>query len=130
MYRKRIQNNKIYHRLICCFSLVSTFISLIVQICGVVSISIPIWLNDIAWATTLKYAARIILINESIGLRLNCPPETITSGECLAQTGEQLLNLYKFNDWDTSKFAGLLVAVTLGYRLLAWLFVRAKVATL
>jgi hypothetical protein len=110
--------------------LVSTFISLIVQICGVVSVSIPNWLNGIAWATTLKYAARIIFINESVGLRLNCPPDTIASGECLAQTGEQLLALYKFNDWDTPKYAGILVAVTFGYRALAWMFVQAKVSTL
>lgn len=33
------------------------------------------------------------------GLRLDCPPETIQSGECLIQNGQDLLNLF---NWDVS----------------------------
>ncbi|KAJ1301061.1 hypothetical protein OPQ81_003479 [Rhizoctonia solani] len=41
-------------------SLVSTFITVLVQLSGIISVSIPTWLSDIAYATTMKYAARVI----------------------------------------------------------------------
>lgn len=112
------------------YSLVSTFITIAVQLCGILSITIPTWLSDLAWSTTLKYAARIIMLNECIGLRLNCTTDEITSGQCLVQTGEELLALLGWKDRNISKFCGLLVGVTVVYRLLAWAVIRTKVATL
>jgi len=111
-------------------SLVSTFITIAVQLCGILSLTIPTWLSDLAWSTTLKYAARIIMLNESIGLRLNCTQDELASGQCLVQTGEELLALLGWKDWDVGKFCGLLVGVTVFYRILAWAVIQTKVATL
>ncbi|KAB5589912.1 hypothetical protein CTheo_6655 [Ceratobasidium theobromae] len=109
-------------------SLVSTFITVLVQLSGLISVSIPTWLSDIGYATTMKYAARVIAVNESIGLKLNCPAETIQSGECLVQNGQQLLELLGFaNDTRTSRYLGILIALAIAYRALAWFFVLLKV---
>jgi hypothetical protein len=42
-----------------------------------------------------EYVSRIFVA----GLQLDCPPETIQSGECLIQNGQDLLNLF---NWDVS----------------------------
>jgi hypothetical protein len=75
-----------------------------------------------------QYAARVIAVNEAVGLELNCPPETIQSGECLVQSGDQLLALLGFeNDTRTGRYLGILVALAVAYRVLAWFFVALKV---
>ncbi|KAG8761944.1 hypothetical protein FRC11_012005 [Ceratobasidium sp. 423] len=109
-------------------SLVSTFITVLVQLSGIISVSIPTWLSDIAYATTMKYAARVIAVNESIGLKLNCPAEAIQSGECLVQDGQQLLDLLGFsNDLRTGRYLGILVGLAVAYRVLAWFFMALKI---
>jgi hypothetical protein len=45
---------------------------------------------QIAWGFTQKSATRIQIINESIGLVFDCTESQVISGECVAQTGEQL----------------------------------------
>ncbi|KAG8931848.1 hypothetical protein FRC02_002035 [Tulasnella sp. 418] len=111
-------------------SLVSAYISILVQLSGIVSASVPNWLSKLAWGTTLKYATRIIVVNEATGLQLNCTQTEIQNGECLIQNGQDLLNLFGFKDLRTGRFCAILLAVTIAYRILAWAFVRAKVASL
>jgi hypothetical protein len=98
------------------------------QISGIFSVSIPRWLSILAWGTTFKYAARIIFINEAVGLHLNCTPQEIASGQCLAENGADLLALFGFHDLRVGRFAGIMVALTVAYRLLAWLTITVKVA--
>ncbi|KAG8836185.1 hypothetical protein FRC17_009528 [Serendipita sp. 399] len=62
-------------------SLVSTALSIMMQFAGYTSLSVPKWLQAIAWATPPKPAARIMLINEASGLHLNCSPESIQTVE-------------------------------------------------
>ncbi|KAG8923585.1 hypothetical protein FRC00_006062 [Tulasnella sp. 408] len=111
-------------------SLVSTFITILVQLSGVVSVSLPKWLGILAWSTTLKYSTRIVMINEAVGLRLHCTDDEVMYGQCLVQTGEQLLELLGWKDWNVSKYCGILFAITVGYRILAWAVIRAKIASL
>ncbi|KAG8683712.1 hypothetical protein FRC08_014123 [Ceratobasidium sp. 394] len=76
----------------------------------------------------MKYAARVIAVNESVGLQLHCPVETIESGECLVQNGQQLLDLLGFsNDLRTGRYLGIAVSLAVAYRILAWLFLVVKV---
>jgi len=105
-------------------SLVSTFLAVISQLNGLLSITMPYWLTVLAWGTPMKYAANVLFVNESRGLRLNCPLETIASGECLAQTGEELLALVRITDWQTGKYTGVIVAIAVLYRVIAWAFVK------
>lgn len=107
-------------------SLVSTILSIMMQFSGLTSLSVPQWLQDLAWATPLKTAARILVINEASGLQLDCPPETIVSGECLVQNGQDLLNLFGWDDYDTGKYVGIMMACCVGWRLLAWISLMIK----
>ncbi|KAG9003035.1 hypothetical protein FRB93_011322 [Tulasnella sp. JGI-2019a] len=110
-------------------SLVSTFITIMTQASGVLSVTIPGWVNDLAWGTTSKLAARVVMINECRGLQLYCTQDEISTGQCLVQTGEELLALVGWNDMRTGRYCAILLSVTLAYRLLAWLCIWTKVAT-
>lgn len=71
-------------------SILSTLLSLLSQISGVVSLNVPRWLAAIAWSTPFKAAVKIQIINECVGLVFNCTPEEIADGKCVAQTGAQM----------------------------------------
>lgn len=100
-------------------SLVSVFLSIAGQSSSVFSASVAKFLEDIAWVWPMKYAARILLINEMTGLQFNCTPESIASGECTAATGQQVLDLFDYHD-TTWRLMVIAVAVTIGYRIAAW----------
>ena len=73
-----------------------------------------------------KYGARIVTTNEFVGLKLDCSPESIASGLCLGQTGQELLNIVGFVDLRTGRFLGIMVALTVVNRFLAWGVLRLK----
>ncbi|OCF32364.1 ABC transporter [Kwoniella heveanensis BCC8398] len=106
---------------------VSTLLSVIGQVSGVISLSVPNWLAGLAWGTCVKAATRIQIINEAVGLKFNCTEEEISSGSCVAQNGEQLLALFGWNDLNTAKFMGILIGVAVAWRIMAWLSLAAKV---
>lgn len=78
----------------------------------------------------MKSGGRVVAINEFVGLKLNCTPEQVSSGVCLAQTGEQLLEILGFRDLNTAKFVGIAVGIAVINRILAWGVFRAKLLTL
>jgi ABC-type multidrug transport system ATPase subunit len=112
-------------------SLVSNFLTFAALASSVFSASVAKFLSDIAWAFPMKYAAHILLQNEMTGLRFNCSPESIQNGECTAVDGQQALDLFNFHD-STAKLTGIMIAVTIAYRVLAWaiLSLRCVVAIL
>ncbi|KAF7367371.1 ABC transporter protein [Mycena sanguinolenta] len=107
-------------------SLVSTTLSMVVQFSGILSLSVPFWLSVIAWGTPLKPTQRLQFINECEGLQFHCTQDDITSGVCTAQSGEQLLDLYSFNDRNTAKLVGVTISAAVAWRLLAWAALRAR----
>ena len=100
-------------------SLVSVFLSIAGQSSSVFSASVAKFLSDIAWIFPMKYTARILMINEMTGLRFNCTPMSIQSGECTAVTGEQVLDLFGYH-YSTWRMVVIALAVTIGYRIAAW----------
>jgi len=109
-------------------SLVSTTLSMVTQFSGILSLSVPYWLQIIAWGTPLKPTQRMQLINECEGLQFHCSAADISAGICTAQSGEQLLELYSFNDRNTAKLAGIAVAVAICWRFLAWAALSARMS--
>ncbi|KAJ7630445.1 P-loop containing nucleoside triphosphate hydrolase protein [Roridomyces roridus] len=109
-------------------SLVSTALSMIVQMSGILSLAVPFVLQVIAWGTPLKAAQRMQFINECQGLQFHCSASDITNGICTAQNGEQLLQLYGFIDRNTAKLAGIAVATAICWRVLGWLALTARMA--
>ncbi|KAF8213711.1 P-loop containing nucleoside triphosphate hydrolase protein [Mycena galopus ATCC 62051] len=107
-------------------SLVSTTLSMVVQFSGILSLSVPFWLSVIAWGTPLKPTQRLQFINECEGLQFQCSQADITAGICTAQSGEQLLDLYSFNDRNTAKLVGITIAAAVAWRVLAWAALRTR----
>ena len=107
-------------------SLVSVFLTFAAQSSGVFSASVAKFLDDIAWVFPMKYAARIMLINEMRGLQFDCTPDSIASGACTAATGEQVLELFKFQGLSTWRMTVICVAVTVGYRIAAWMILAVR----
>ncbi|KZV81463.1 P-loop containing nucleoside triphosphate hydrolase protein [Exidia glandulosa HHB12029] len=100
-------------------SLVSCFLTVASQSSGVFSASIAKFLEDIAWIFPMKYGARVMLINEMTDMHFNCSAEEIQTGACSAVDGQQILDLYGYHD-STAKLMGIMIAVTIAYRLAAW----------
>ncbi|KDQ57066.1 hypothetical protein JAAARDRAFT_35662 [Jaapia argillacea MUCL 33604] len=111
-------------------SLVSSALTILAQICGIISVTIPKWLRIIAWGSALTYQSRVAFINEFSGLKFTCTDTQIASGECLAVTGDQMIETFGFKDTNTAKFTGLLLVLITVYRLLAYFAVRGRVALL
>lgn len=107
--------------------LISTFISLAAQISGVVSLSLPDWLSAVAWATCVKGAVLVQVINECIGLEFTCSDQDIADGQCVATTGEQMLALFGWNDLRTAMYVGIVLATAFAWRFVAYLAISAKV---
>ncbi|KAI0086907.1 P-loop containing nucleoside triphosphate hydrolase protein [Irpex rosettiformis] len=101
-------------------SLVSVFLTFAAQSSGVFSASVAKFLDDIAWVFPMKYAARIMLVNEMRGLEFACTDESVASGTCTAANGDQVLELFGFEGLSTWKMTVVCVAVTVGYRIAAW----------
>lgn len=108
-------------------SLVSLVLTVAAQASGIFSASVVPWLAAAAWAFPVKYLPRILLVNEMTGLRFECSPESVQSGECLAATGEQVLETFGFHG-SPSMLLAVSVALTVGYRLLAWLALELRFA--
>ncbi|TFK50026.1 P-loop containing nucleoside triphosphate hydrolase protein [Heliocybe sulcata] len=109
-------------------SIVSSALSILSQTSGIMSATLPKWLQVVAWAGALTYQARVAFINEFSGLQFSCTEAEISSGECLAVSGEQMIETFGFKDRNTAKFTGLLLVLITIYRLLAFLAVRLRVA--
>ncbi|KAL1410291.1 hypothetical protein Q8F55_004297 [Vanrija albida] len=108
-------------------TIISTLLSVVGQISGIMSLSVPKWMADVAWFTCYKAAVRIQVINEYLGLKFNCTPEEVSTGKCIAQNGGQVIALFGWSDLNTAKFTGIIVAVAIGWRLLAYFSVVGRV---
>ncbi|ODN87104.1 ABC transporter [Cryptococcus wingfieldii CBS 7118] len=108
-------------------TVVSTILSLVGQVSGVISLSVPKWLAAIAWGTCVKAATRIQIINEAAGLVFHCTEEEVSSGACVAQSGDQLLALFNWHDLNTEKYMGIMIAICVGWRVVAWLSLAGRV---
>lgn len=49
----------------------------------------------------MKAQSRIEIMNEFVGLRFNCTPQDISTGACIAATGEQLLETFSITPGPT-----------------------------
>jgi hypothetical protein len=149
-------------------SLVSAGITILAQLNGIISVTLPYWLEVVGWyvspfisltfeltssfdrASPMKSQARIEIINEMNGLVFECTAAQISSGACIAATGDQLLNTFsippggtglsppflplssstRLTKTFTGKLIAIIISLVLLFRIGAWLAVRVKVMTL
>jgi hypothetical protein len=94
-------------------SLVSAGITVLSQLNGIISVTLPFWLEVVGWISPMKPQARITIFNEMTGLTFNCTQAEINSGACIAATGEQLLITFGLQDVDVNKMVGILIALVI-----------------
>lgn len=85
-------------------SLTSAGITLLSQLNGIISVTLPYWLEIIGWISPMKPQCRIQIINEMRGLEFECTEDQVASGACIATTGEQLLATFSISPEGTGQF--------------------------
>lgn len=94
---------------------------------GFMSLNIPKFLDVINHVSLFKYGSLILSRNEFENWTIDCTDAQKLSGGCPYQTGQQALELLKFNGVDWNLYMGLFVTVVIVYRLVAWLALVLKV---
>ncbi|GJN93059.1 hypothetical protein Rhopal_006104-T1 [Rhodotorula paludigena] len=111
-------------------SLVSAGLTLLGQVNGIISATVPYWLEVIAWISPMKPQAYLQTINEFVGLEFDCSPDELASGACIAATGEQVLDTFGLPYGDTGKYMGILMALVVIWRALAFAALYGRIKTM
>ena len=95
---------------------------------GIMSIDMPVFLKGINYLSPTGYATTALSIEAFKGFEFTCTDtQKNPDGSCLVQTGEQVLDLLNYHTSLASNI-GALVAVTVGYRLIAYTVSRLSKA--
>lgn len=103
---------------------VSGVLSIMTMLTGFLSVqTVPKVIDYANYVNPLRYLARIwaLFEFENVG-RFDCDGTNV----CLYQDGEQVLEIYGFEGEAVWKNLVVLVAITLFYRVVAYLFLRYK----
>jgi hypothetical protein len=99
--------------------------SIMAMLSGLMSVgaSIPVFLDRLNYISPIRYAARILTINEfGGGITFDCSSDEV----CPFPNGVEVLKAYSFNPQDLWLDFGILIALTVAYRLLALIFLKFK----
>lgn len=110
-------------------TMLSTFLSFWSIMSGFFSLTMPDFLWKINHASVLKYLGNVIAVVEFRGLKFTCSPaERLPSGECPLATGEQVLEMYRFEPENLYRDMGIMALLTVAYRFIAlWTLDALKV---
>jgi ABC-type multidrug transport system permease subunit len=107
-------------------SVMSVVLSVAIHLGGVLSIGIDGFLQAVNHVSPIKWQVGALLSYSLRDVRFTCTPDQrLANGACPVQTGVQVLELYRL-DVDTVAYALALGGVTIGYRLLAYLGLKAR----
>ncbi|GAA5875055.1 hypothetical protein JCM3774_003416 [Rhodotorula dairenensis] len=109
-------------------SLVSAALTLLAQLNGIVSVTLPYFLVVIGWISPMRPQAALTMINEMMGLQFRCTDAEIVNGACIYTTGEQVLDTFGLPHGDTGKYCGILAALVVLWRLAAFAGMHLRVA--
>lgn len=111
-------------------SIISVILALCTALNGAFSLNMPAWLQGLNNLSPAKWQIQVSATASLRGIEFSCPDSgQDNAGACLVQTGEQLLKLYNL-DVSTGKAAGILIAVTFAYRLIAYLALKFRCSRL
>ena len=97
---------------------------------GVLSIDMPAFFKGVNHISPGKYAAACMAIKAFTDFEFTCTEaQRLPDGSCPIQTGQQVLDLYNYRTSLGSNI-GALIAVTVGYRLIAYMILRLSKADL
>jgi hypothetical protein len=110
-------------------SVTSVCLSIFSAMAGQLAINMPEFLQDINYVNVMKYGAAVLGIVQYSGLTFVCTNgQLLPDGTCPITSGDQLLALYKFDTNNYHLYLGLMAAVTVGYRLIAYLVLKIRTA--
>jgi hypothetical protein len=91
---------------------------------GIMSVDTPRFFKDINYISPIPYGVAIMMVQSFRGQSFTCTDaQRLPDGTCPISTGQQALDLYKFNVRFWPQFGGL-VATTIVYRFLAYVAVK------
>ncbi|KXJ90620.1 P-loop containing nucleoside triphosphate hydrolase protein [Microdochium bolleyi] len=106
-------------------NIVSTLLSVAQTMAGIMSIDMPRVFVIFNYISPIKYATAILMPYTLRGIDFTCKDsQRLPSGQCPIETGEDVLELYKFNNTNPVADVGTLVGIVVAYRLLAWAVLR------
>lgn len=104
----------------------SIFLSLAQIMGGTMSINIPTFLQAFNHLSPVKYSIASLAVQTLKGQRFTCLDfQKLPNGRCPQETGEEVLKLYGLDQNLRTNLLALGV-VTIGYRLLAYVVLKAK----
>lgn len=68
------------------------------------SVTVPGWLRGIGKAFPFTWSSQVVLVNQFSGRVFDCSEEDVTSGACIAETGDQFLEAIRVQTYDTGAF--------------------------
>ncbi|KAK5994194.1 putative ABC transporter ATP-binding protein/permease [Cladobotryum mycophilum] len=105
-------------------NLMGVFLALANSMAGILSIDMPALFRYFNYLSPIRYQARGIAYYSLHGLSFTCKDDQrLQNGSCPIETGDQVLDLYKFHDDPVMYIVGM-AACTVAYRLLAWILVK------
>jgi hypothetical protein len=107
-------------------SVMSVVLAMAIHLGGVISLSVPAFLKAVNHVSPVKWQVGNLISYSLRGIEFTCTEaQRLPNGQCPIQNGEQVLALYKL-DVSTGKYALGLGAITVGYRLLAYMVLKAR----
>jgi len=107
-------------------SVMSVVLSVAVSLGGVLSTSVPAWLQALNHVSPIKWQIGALASYSMRGVTFTCTEaQRLSDGQCPITTGEQALNLYKLNV-STGKYVLALGGVAVGYRILAYVGLKIR----
>lgn len=104
-------------------NLTSVFLSIANSMAGVLSTSMPDFLDAMNYLSPIRYATRALAPYSLRGVEFRCGEEHMLGGRCIVETGEDVLELYRL-DVDPVVNVIALAACVVVYRVLAWGLLR------
>jgi hypothetical protein len=105
-------------------NLTSIFLSVANAMAGILSTDMPALLKAMNYLSPIRYGTRAVAPYSLRGVEFTCnDSQRLPSGDCLIETGQQVLDLYKF-DVDAVENIAALAGCTIVYRLAAWALLR------
>jgi hypothetical protein len=115
-------------------SLTNSVLGVFTVMSGLMSASMPLFLDRLNRISPVPYFTRLMTINEfDSNARFACTQEEILTRNCLYRNGEDVLRLLTGNSdvfaFESNKFVFYIVvgcAITVAYRLVAYLILKAR----
>lgn len=106
-------------------SLMGLFLSIANVMAGVLSINMPTLFKAFNWISQIRYAVHGVALYSLRGIKFTCNDEQrLPDGSCPINTGEEILQLYSFDDDPVMNVAALAGCVVV-YRVLAYALLKA-----